>query len=92
MIELTKRHVYLKQIRDAFGMTQNRFARLLGVSRSALQNWENARSLIPDPVWISAVSIYNLTQSVQARTPEEAFASALDALRVDDKRPNQSRQ
>jgi putative transcriptional regulator len=32
-----------KQIRERLGLSQNKFARLLGISTSTLQNWEQGR-------------------------------------------------
>jgi putative transcriptional regulator len=32
-----------KQIRDKLGLSQNKFAKLLGISISTLQNWEQGR-------------------------------------------------
>ena len=32
-----------KQIREKLGLSQNKFARLLGISTSTLQNWEQGR-------------------------------------------------
>ncbi|HAB52291.1 MAG: transcriptional regulator [Ignavibacteria bacterium RIFOXYB2_FULL_35_12] len=32
-----------KQIREGLGLSQNRFASLLGISTSTLQNWEQGR-------------------------------------------------
>jgi len=32
-----------KQIREGLGLSQNKFARLLGISTSTLQNWEQGR-------------------------------------------------
>jgi len=32
-----------KQIRESLGLSQNKFARLLGISTSTLQNWEQGR-------------------------------------------------
>ncbi|HVO74578.1 MAG TPA: NadS family protein [Ignavibacteriaceae bacterium] len=32
-----------KQIRESLGLSQNKFAKLLGISTSTLQNWEQGR-------------------------------------------------
>ena len=42
----------IKRIRDGFGITQEQFAVLLGISISTLQNWEQGRRVPEGPAMV----------------------------------------
>ena len=54
-----------KIIREHMGLSQNKFAKLLGISVSTLQNWEQGRRKPDDPA--------KVLLNVAARYPEAIF-------------------
>lgn len=65
--------------KQVLGLTQGDFARLVGVSRNTIVNWEKGRTAIPD---LQAGIIKQLEHEAKNRDDTEEWARKLLALAV----------